>query len=866
MVKPGILQRVKAPPSRAGKERQRFQLDVTLLSVRGGLANQPVAVQLQRGVRTSTSRTFVNDGANDGATLVNQTLSIVCSLYRDRHAGRFDKKDAKLRLLAAGRGGGGAGGDDGKPNTARALAKVHFNVVDFLGELGELGGGGGCDDDVARREVFRMSAGVDIVADVLLTRLDSASSSTTPRASLSHSESSIAHDIDNDDNDHDSAVALDVAAERLSLCARSEASAGSFQSSIWDDATSESEWLRAAASRRSLESAADSDDDKNGRERGVESGAADTAPRNEASATDDADATADAAARTAAVPTGTTSFSAAPLSATDAADAAHTPEAQMAQLRRENHNLRQVALKAQRDSDHFFDVAESAERRLGDTAAAAGSAATGLSALAQALSGLDARRAHNVAAVEAAHVPDLRQYATAGGMGAFTSSWQALCGQVRELAAQWDEVARETQTASGAGGDFDGDEGVRVEERAEGEVRGQEEAAAVGMRAASVACEALMARQRVLVEMLGALFDDDDDEEEEEEDGEESAAAAAAADGADGEKTCDSGRGDHGMDGRSMAAGCASASATADARRDAGSRADTDRDRGASSLALQLRRMTTQALRIERKLRALNARRARARRLVLVAGAEARALRDALPSLRAHVQQAQAVQREEHEHLRRRLDTWRAAVTVRGGDDDCDEHGHARERHRVWRHRVSLVAEQSRCLRADYACVQREVRARLDAWRETFAATVSNAAARLERASSLPSLSSSITLLRRQRRRQKGGGGEEKEQERARGRYDDNDDDMDVNAHDHHRAEQNARRVEQLEKEVHALHARLSQCRCEAHGADEAGAADGAPTVDVLRQLITAKMAVAEAEEREERLRREFRLYRQRQR
>ena len=151
-------------PSRLHKERQRFQLDVTVTRVVNAPRGRTLAVQLQRGVRASSSVPFraPDRGSPQNATSVNETLSVLCTLYRPKGSGSFDAKDAKLRLVAADRAGGGSGVARMPILASKALAKVHFNVVDFLGELGS---------GISRAHTFALSGGIQLEAQVRLSWL-----------------------------------------------------------------------------------------------------------------------------------------------------------------------------------------------------------------------------------------------------------------------------------------------------------------------------------------------------------------------------------------------------------------------------------------------------------------------------------------------------------------------------------------------------------------------------------------------------------------------------------------------------------------------------------------------------------------------
>ncbi|KAK4537510.1 hypothetical protein CDCA_CDCA12G3535 [Cyanidium caldarium] len=151
-------------PSRLHKERQHFQLDVTVTRVVNAPRGRTLAVQLQRGVRASSSAPFraPDRGSPQNATSVNETLSVLCTLYRPKGSGSFDAKDAKLRLVAADRLGGGSGAARTPILASKALAKVHFNVVDFLGELGS---------GISLAHTFALSGGVQIEAQVRLSWL-----------------------------------------------------------------------------------------------------------------------------------------------------------------------------------------------------------------------------------------------------------------------------------------------------------------------------------------------------------------------------------------------------------------------------------------------------------------------------------------------------------------------------------------------------------------------------------------------------------------------------------------------------------------------------------------------------------------------
>jgi hypothetical protein len=158
-----MFRRVSKLPSRLQKERQTFQFEVQLVGFQGSPRRRAVVLQLQRGLRTATSQPFETNPAGQRVAL-DESLSIICSLYRDRKTGKFESKDCKLRLLTW-QAPGKRQPSRGSELSSKALEKVHFDLVMFLGELGS---------GVQREHVFVLSNGSRIFARVCLSWMGSA--------------------------------------------------------------------------------------------------------------------------------------------------------------------------------------------------------------------------------------------------------------------------------------------------------------------------------------------------------------------------------------------------------------------------------------------------------------------------------------------------------------------------------------------------------------------------------------------------------------------------------------------------------------------------------------------------------------------
>lgn len=125
---------------------------------------------------------------------MDETLSVLCTLYRNKKEGRLDAKDAKLRLVSVGE-------KDPQSSERKAYAKAHFNVVDFMGDLGS---------GITHKYVFRLSRGIKVHAQVRLTWLDAGKCGGDGSSSYAASElSEMSNDSilwsDSDSNDDESA-------------------------------------------------------------------------------------------------------------------------------------------------------------------------------------------------------------------------------------------------------------------------------------------------------------------------------------------------------------------------------------------------------------------------------------------------------------------------------------------------------------------------------------------------------------------------------------------------------------------------------------------------------------------------------------
>jgi 5-methylcytosine-specific restriction endonuclease McrA len=153
-----MFRRVSKIPGRLHKERQTFQFDVCLLGFEGVPRRRMVVLQLQRGLRTATSKPF-EVAPNGQRVSLQEILSILCSLYRDRKTGIFDSKDCKLRLLQVQT----SSRQEARRTTElvpKALEKLHFDVVTFLGEFGS---------GIRREHVFELSNGSRVFTTVCLS-------------------------------------------------------------------------------------------------------------------------------------------------------------------------------------------------------------------------------------------------------------------------------------------------------------------------------------------------------------------------------------------------------------------------------------------------------------------------------------------------------------------------------------------------------------------------------------------------------------------------------------------------------------------------------------------------------------------------
>lgn len=109
-----------------GKERARFQFDITIERIHG-LHTGPHTIKWTRGGKVAYTKPFQIERKSKEALIIGQKISLLCTLYRSKSntnsSNSYDAKDSKLGLVSL---------KDGKKNE-KTIGKIHFNIAQYAG-------------------------------------------------------------------------------------------------------------------------------------------------------------------------------------------------------------------------------------------------------------------------------------------------------------------------------------------------------------------------------------------------------------------------------------------------------------------------------------------------------------------------------------------------------------------------------------------------------------------------------------------------------------------------------------------------------------------------------------------------------------
>lgn len=108
-----------------GKERARFQFDITIVQI-SGLHTGPHTIKWTRGGKVAYTKPFQLVKKSKEPLKIGQKISLLCTLYRSKSStnpNSYDAKDSKLSLVSL---------KEGKKNE-KTIGKIHFNIAQYAG-------------------------------------------------------------------------------------------------------------------------------------------------------------------------------------------------------------------------------------------------------------------------------------------------------------------------------------------------------------------------------------------------------------------------------------------------------------------------------------------------------------------------------------------------------------------------------------------------------------------------------------------------------------------------------------------------------------------------------------------------------------